>query len=342
MESSYQDQGTAQRSCIAIASCLALFVTLQAQVAFAQATAPGFTVATFASVPDPLKISFAPNGELYVGRNPAGNPGGSTKIHRIGAGGSPVLEYGPAFPDPDAVLFDANGSFAPIPGSVIVGGITSGTAAAIHVIEPGGAGSTIIGPTSLLDNPSDMTFDGSGNLLFTDHGNQDVKVTSGGTPTTLIALSSKTLSVAYDPATDRIYSNALDGTIRIHQSNGTLIDAAFAISDEALAVGPGSGTFGNDVYTVNNSNGELTRIDLAGNATVIGTGFDAVRDLEFGPDGALYASEAGNHRILRIAPIPSIPLLSTGGRVALTILLSTSALWIRARETGRACVPFEA
>lgn len=342
MESSHQDQGTAQRSCIAVASCLALFVTLQAQVAFAQATAPGFTITTFASVPDPLKISFAPNGELYVGRNPAGSPAGFAKIHRIGASGSPVVEYGPSFLDPDAVLFDANGSFAPIPGSVIVGGSTSGSTAAIHVIEPGGAGSTIIGPTTLLDNPSDMTFDGSGNLLFTDHGNQDVKVTSGGTPTTLLTLSSKTLSVAYDPVTDRIYSNALDGTIRIHQSNGTLIDAAFATSDEAITVGPGSGVFGNDVYTANSSSGELIRIDLAGNATVIGTGFGAVRDLEFGPDGALYASEADNHRILRIAPIPSIPLLSTGGRVALTILLSTSAWWIRARETGRACVPFEA
>ena len=106
------------------------------------------------------------------------------------------------------------------------------------------------------------------------------------------------------------------------------------MSDEAIAVGPGSGAFGSDVYTVNNSNGELIRIDLAGNATVIGTGFDAVRDLEFGPDGALYASEADNDRILRIAPIPPVPLLSTGGWGVLTILLSASAWWTLARETG--------
>jgi hypothetical protein len=333
MKLSNQIQRVMQRSSVSIVSFLALSIGMPIAAAFAAPAAPGFIVDTFASVPDPLKISFAPSGELYVGRNLAGDPGGSTKIHRVGAGGSPVVEFGPALLDPDAVLFDAGGSFAATPGSVIVGGlVTAGVNGAIYVIDPGGIGSTVIGPTNLLDNPSDMTFDGAGRLLFTDHGHQDVKVSSGGTPTTLFSLGSNTLSVAYDPTTDRVYSNALDGTIRIHQPDGTLIDAAFATSDEAIAVGPGSAAFGNDIYTVDNVSGELIRIDLTGIAAVIGTGFDAVRDLEFGPDGALYASEADNHRILRIAPIVAVPMLSAGGWVALTIFLGASAWWFLSRR----------
>lgn len=76
-----------------------------------------------------------------------------------------------------------------------------------------------------------------------------------------------------------------------------------------LSLGRGDAWLGNDVYTVDNSSGELIRIDLAGNQTVIGSGFTEVRNLEFGTDGALYASEATNHRILRV-PQVSVPLLS--------------------------------
>jgi hypothetical protein len=317
-----------ERSRIAIAVSLALAIGVHAADASAEPAAAGFQVKVYASVPEPLKITFAPNGELYAGRNPAGDPSGTVRIHRVGVGGSPVVEFGPPLPDPDAVLFDATGAFAAIPGSIIVGGITSGTSAAIHVIAPDGSASTVIGPSTQLDNPSDMTFDGTGRLLFTDHGNQDVKVTSGGSPTTLIALPSNSLSVVYDPATDRVYSNALDAVIRVHQSDGTLIDATFATSDEALAIGPGDVVFGNDIYTVDNGTGELIRIDLAGNATVIGSGFSEVRDLEFGPDGSLYASEASNHRILRIAPIApaDAPGLSPHGWVVLAIFLGASSL----------------
>jgi hypothetical protein len=307
-----------------LALALALVIGADVPDASADPAAAGFQVKPYASVPEPLKITFAPNGELYAGRNPPGDPGGTVRIHRVGVGGSPVVEFGPALPDPDAVLFDANGSFAAIPGSVIVGGAVSGLGAAIHVIAPDGSAATVIGPTTVLDNPSDMTFDGTGRLLFTDHGDQDVKVTTGSLPTTLFALSSNTLSVAYDPATDRVYSNALDGVVRVHQPDGTLIDASFAASDEALAVGPGDAVFGNDVYTVDNGTGELIRIDLAGNPTVIGSGFSEVRDLEFGPDGALYASEAGNERILRIAPVDA-PALSPYGWVALAVFLGVSA-----------------
>jgi hypothetical protein len=57
---------------------------------------------------------------------------------------------------------------------------------------------------------------------------------------------------------------------------------------------------------------------------VIGSGFSEVRDLEFGPDGSLYASEAGNHRIVRIAPV-DVPALSPHGWVALAIFLGVSA-----------------
>ncbi len=77
------------------------------------------------------------------------------------------MEFGPALPDPDAVLFDATGAFASMPGSAIVGGIANpGVDAAIHVIAPDESASTVIGPSTQLDDPSDMTFDGAGRLLL--------------------------------------------------------------------------------------------------------------------------------------------------------------------------------
>ncbi len=59
---------------------------------------------------DPERLSFAPDGTLFVGRDNTGSGGDyddAVKIHRIGPGGSPVEEFGnTAITDPDAVFYD--------------------------------------------------------------------------------------------------------------------------------------------------------------------------------------------------------------------------------------------
>jgi hypothetical protein len=48
--------------------------------------------------------------------------------------------------------------------------------------------------------------------------------------------------------------------------------------------------------------GRLLSVDLAGQVTVKGRGFQDAGDLLFGDDGSLYVSELVNNRILKITP----------------------------------------
>jgi hypothetical protein len=109
---------------------------------------PGFTVSTYATVTDPVNLSFDPSGVLYVGRDNYGSGGGyidAVKIHRIGVGGSPVVEYGAsAIYDPDAVLFDAAGSLSGTPGSVLVSGQTPPSADLARVMASGHGDSIVV------------------------------------------------------------------------------------------------------------------------------------------------------------------------------------------------------
>ncbi len=314
--------------------CFSVGAWLFIPIALADPTVPGFAVEVYAPITDPVTLSFAPNGDLYVGRDLSGlgaGPGDATRIRRVSAGGSIVEEFGPSIPDPDAVLFDANGLIAPTAGSVLVGSQNPSEQGEIRAIAPDESVAIVFGPTTAFVNPSDLVLDSSGRLLFTDHQNQDVKVTTGGTPTTLLGITVRTLNLAYDPGTDRLYTSGVDGTIRAHGSNGTPINLTFG-TGRPIAVGPGYGAFGDEVYSVDNTTGELLRTDPGGNATVIGTGFATVFDLAFGPDGALYVSEFSSDRILRVAP-QDVPAMSGVGLIVATLLLVSVALIVLPHRT---------
>ncbi len=87
---------------------------------------PNATTTIYARVTDPVRLSFAPDGTLFVGRDNSGSGGendDAVKIHRIGPGGAPVEEYGnTTISDPDAVFYDATGQFSGTPGAVLVAG----------------------------------------------------------------------------------------------------------------------------------------------------------------------------------------------------------------------------
>jgi hypothetical protein len=85
-----------------------------------------------------------------------------------------------------------------------------------------------------------------------------------------------------------------------------------------LAIGDLGNTGSTDVFTVNASS-ELVRIDMLGDATVIGTGFGSATDMEFGADGALYVSEFANDQVLRISVASAVP--SSGAPLLITLFL---------------------
>jgi hypothetical protein len=252
----------------------------------------GFNVRLYANVPGPEKLSFGPDGALYVGR------GVGNIIHRVAPGGRSFAEFGPPQIDPDAVLADPTGRISGVRNSVLVGG--DGVLAAIFQNQ-----SSRVIFNSGFDDVDDMKFDHAGRLIFSDDL-QQVLVSTGNAPTVLFSLPDRPGSIAID-VDDRIYVALADGTIRIYTPDGTLADAAFASGlaglDTYLAFGPGAGGFGRALYVLNG--GDLLRFDRNGKSDRIGSGFNvgpsSGTGFVFGPDGALYVSDYNENRILRIS-----------------------------------------
>ncbi len=279
------------------------------------------TTSIYAVVPDPVRISFAADGTMYVGRDASGSGGGSgdaVKIHRVAPGGSPVTEFGNlAISDPDAVVVDVAGIVSGTPGSVLVGGVhPGGTTGKIMKITPDGTVTTLFGPAEAILNPSHFIFDSAGRLLLAENSSGRVMVTTGGMPTNLFSQAGAAY-VAEDATGRLVASSSSDGILRLFSQNGILLNASFATVrvSSPLARGPG-GIWGTDLYAVA-ATGDLLRLNLEGSVTNrVGSGFANISDLQFGPDGALYASEFTGDRIYRFAQ-PTVPgtLTSTYARV---------------------------
>lgn len=269
---------------------------------------PGCTTTLYAQVTDPVKLSFAPDGTLFVGRDNAGSGGNNwdaVKIHRVAPGGATVTEYGNSgVTDPDAVFFDAAGTFSGLPGAVIVGGVNDSTSSQGKLVRiaPDGAVTTIFGPSTAMINPSDFVGDSAGRLLFTDYESGQIWVMTNGTPVVLVSGISQPVPVTVD-GQDRILVNATaESRVRLYSADGALLTNAFVLAQPRTPLAPGPGGFwGSGVYYVN-TNGDLMTVDSAGNTTKAGTAFSGLEDLAFGPDGALYASQLDNDSIWRIAP----------------------------------------
>jgi hypothetical protein len=300
------------RSCAAaLCGCLALCTVCEAAAARQAGTAvpidlrqqalpgshlpsvcPGFNVQVYAAVAQPMKLSFGLDGALYVGTE------NGTRIRRVAPGGSSVAQFGPPMVDPDAVLVDTAGRISGVRGAVLVGG--GGVLAAIFQNQT----SRVIFNSGFAD-VDDMKFDRAGRLVFSDDLPQ-VLTSNGDPPAVLFSVPSRPGSIAIGDD-NRIFVALADGTIRIYNPNGTLANAAFATGlaglDTYLAFGQGEGGFGKALYVL--SGPQLFRFKADGSAEVIGWGFQvgpgSGTGFVFGPDKALYVSEYGANRILRIA-----------------------------------------
>jgi len=307
-------------------------LTLPLAGAQAQPNVPGAVTTRYATVPDPLSLSFGADGALYVGRDNSGSGGGNpdaVKIHRVGPGGSPVTEFGnAAIPDPDAVIVDRSGAISGIAGAVLVGGQTSPGIGAVWRIAPDGAVTTLFGPSSLYNNTCGFAFDSLGRLLFTDGAQGRVYRSDGGTPVLMFSLPDAYF-IASDDADRIVVSPANNpGRLMLYSSGGTLSNANFATVRVAspLARGPG-GFWTTDVYAIT-AGGNLVRVAPDGTMTTLGSEFNDIEGLTFGPDGALYASDFNGDRVWRIA-LPPPPATFT-----------TSTFTVGDEDSGPDCVAF--
>jgi hypothetical protein len=201
------------------------------------------------------------------------------------------------------VIFDATGAVSGTPGSVIVGSNIAVGNGRLSAIRPNGTVSVIYAGT-LIVNANDFAFDSSGRLLIVDAGSKVVRMT-GTTPASLFTASTSVF-IAVDPATQNLYTGSTDGLVRSYTSAGVVISNPFttvtaAASGAAVALPGTNAWFPAFAYVL--SAGVLSSVSSTGVRTQIGTGFATqIIDLEFGPDGALYATDFPGDRVLRIAP----------------------------------------
>jgi hypothetical protein len=275
----------------------------------------GAATVLYTNVTDPMLMSFAPDGTLYVGRDNRGSGGDAYDfvfVSKVGTNASSVANYGSSSTkDPDAVVYDQLGLVSGTPGSVIVGGTTGTNTSIISKIAPNGTVTTLFGGVlTNLGNPRQFIFNSAGRLYVTDSVYGQVLTTASGAALVVLCNSSNAHGIAFDVSNRLAVTSVTEPRIQLFNTNGTLLNANFAAvrAESPIVRGPGDAFWGSDLYAVNAAN-QLIRISPAGTTTVMGGGFANQFEMAFGPSNVLYVSELYTDRIYRITEkIVNVPL----------------------------------
>lgn len=262
---------------------------------------------------NPRGLAFDPDGILYVGQDCL-----SCTPYRVditvdtpqAAPYGAVVVVGPA-----PVALDEDGIITGNPGALITAGLdASDFIGYYYQILPETPNPVFAllyeetDPAQLFGyaDPADMAFDPENRLLFIDEATQHVFRFEGGL--TLIRDLLYAIELTGDPAAwptesgniavddiGLIYTYARDGVMRVHDSDGLLLDDDFHGDCGVwapMAFGPG-GQWGTDLYVI--CDGRLLRFTDEGPLTVADLFFeDTPVDMAFGPDLALYVSVDGD------------------------------------------------
>jgi hypothetical protein len=315
------------------AATFAVLVLLAAGSTGAQPVVPGLVVTTHATAAGPAGLTFRADGTVYAGRDVPGSTTVTEQlIHEVPPGPGPVEEYGPfGIADPLGVLVDATGAFTTEAGSVIVAGPVNGTSGQIVAIRPSASepqpGATVevlhAAATPGVVSPSYLAEIGT-SLLIVDSGARTIlRYTDPGPPVPFIPAAlvpTPTLVPRFVAVggTDRIYVSYGGGTIQRFDATGADVPFAAPVTGLTgtvpIAVAPAGADFAEGLYAVEGGTGKLFRIADDGSRTEVGHGFpSSLGEIEFGPDGALYASAFSAGRIYRIGePLPPPPAPDLG------------------------------
>lgn len=271
----------------------------------------GAATVVYTNVTDPMLMSFAPDGTLYVGRDARGSGGDAYDpvfVTKVGPNASSVANFGNVvMKDPDAVGYDQLGLVSGTPGALLVGGNSGTNTALIYKVMPNGTVSALFGPyLGALGNPRQILFVPDGRVFISDSINGTVVSTHSSSTPALYCTAPEAHGIAFDangrlavtavtPQKMRIYVYSPISQVAELQN----LDFPVVKADAPIVAGPGDAFWGSDLYSVNTA-GQLIRIDLQGNAIVMGDGYGGQVELAFGPDNALYVSERSTDRVFRI------------------------------------------
>lgn len=289
--------------------------------------APGFIIENYANVDQPRRMSFDPaTGDLYVGQGD--DTMQSPPINRVRASDRGVESWGSTLFDADSVFFDATGAFTGTPGAVIVGSGMNG----LWVVNPDQSVSPLVVPLDGFVNPTDFIVDSRDELIFTDYEGGALRELDHGalTVNTLEGGLSETVEAIEMGPDGSVYTANRTGEIRLHDTTSG-ISAIVRDDDEdereyrwmtAADERPG---FADGLLIWDAASTEIllfANFDFNSEPVVVGSGFRGVKDLAFGPDGALYVSsdfgEGGSILRLTLDPVPAPGALAAlGGFLAL-------------------------
>lgn len=268
-----------------------------AALAHASPTAPpGYVVEAWAtSEVDPYHLAFDAEGDLWVGHD-------TGTVTELRADGSRVVVVS-GLPDPDSVFADDEGLLAACGG--LVGDVLVGNFGELRVYSPVGALRTVIGGGANLQG---FTVDGFGRLLFADLNNRRLSTVDASCTQQPVATLGSAFPGDVVANGDVLYVTDLFGSrnVLVLQLDAfgavasTVAVTGFA-DPEGIAFDPRRGRVFVAERSVGGSDSVISSFDTTALVREpFAAGFGDLRDVQVGPDGCLYASDAGLDTIWRI------------------------------------------
>ncbi len=256
-----------------------------------------YIITTYATLPLGVaaQLDFDSSGYLYAGIDGYGS---TISIYRVSPGGASVAPYGPvAFSGPYSVAVDDEGLFTGMPGAILVG--DSGK---VSIIDPNENSQTL------------TTFNGRAERLTLSSAGRPFFCNASSGESSIYEILGATLDEIYEDgcacgpydiainSSDQIFTTYSNGEIMLNNIDGAIITDPYAsLGQNAsmyIEVGPG-GHWDTDLYMGTNT-GFLYRINSTGQLTEIARDLGSIRDLTFGPDGAMYLSVDQDSKILKV------------------------------------------
>ncbi|MCA9273009.1 MAG: hypothetical protein KDA31_08195 [Phycisphaerales bacterium] len=282
---------------------------LSSSSGLAEPVSSSLTIERVATVENMGRMAVNPaTGEIAFGRT---GPGASDAfaVRVLGADWN-LREVGAPIRDPDAVVWDMDGSFGPA-GSILVGSFKG-----LFAVTPSGGVHQFAWRGEDLANPEDMVMGDDGSLYYADYTLGRVM---------RLSMHGSFAELMDKPGVNRVAIDA-NGHVEAVDVAGLLSTAGLAPQGRfsEIAFGDGSALWGDDRYVFDSDAGSLLRLLGDGSSEVLATGFfdelaerpdRLVAQIGFMPSGEMVVSVPDTGAVYTLVPAPGAATLAGLGAV---------------------------